>query len=70
MNGVGNTSGIVGPILTGWLIQAGGGDYHLAFLVSAAIAGVGILWWWFALPPVRATDFDRTAAFPSGAALE
>jgi len=56
MNGVGNTSGIVGPILTGWLIQAGGGDYHLAFYVSAAIAALGIVWWWAVVPPVARID--------------
>lgn len=56
MNGVGNTSGIVGPILTGWLIQAGGGDYHLAFYSAAAIAALGIVWWWAVVPPVARID--------------
>jgi MFS family permease len=52
MNGVGNTSGIVGPILTGLLIQQTG-SYLAAFVVSAVIVSFGAIWWWAALPPVR-----------------
>ena len=56
MNGLGNTSGIVGPILTGFIIQETG-SYLAAFYVTAAIAGLGALWWWFALPPVKPLRF-------------
>jgi MFS family permease len=52
MNGLGNTSGIIGPILTGVLIQQTG-SYMSAFVVSAAIVGVGGIWWWIALPRVE-----------------
>jgi len=52
MNGLGNTSGIIGPILTGVLIQQTG-SYMSAFEVSAAIVGVGGIWWWIALPRVE-----------------
>jgi MFS family permease len=52
MNGVGNTSGIVGPILTGVLIEQTG-TYMAAFVVSAAIVGFGAIWWWFALPRIE-----------------
>jgi MFS family permease len=52
MNGLGNTSGIIGPILTGVLIQQTG-SYMSAFVVSAAIVGVGGIWWWVALPRVE-----------------
>jgi MFS family permease len=52
MNGVGNLSGIVGPILTGVLIQQTG-SYMSAFVVSAGVVAFGGLWWWFALPPVE-----------------
>lgn len=58
MNGVGNLSGIVGPVLAGVLIQETG-SYISAFLVSAAIAGFGAFWWWFALPPVRPLVLGR-----------
>lgn len=51
MNGVGNISGIVGPIMTGVLVDHLG--YQPAFSVAAGIAFAGALWWWFALPKVR-----------------
>lgn len=57
MNGVGNTSGIVGPILTGLLIQKTG-SYVAAFLVSAAIVAFGAIWWRFALPKIEQVDLD------------
>jgi MFS family permease len=55
MNGVGNMSGIIGPILTGILIQRTG-SYMPAFVVSAAIVGFGSIWWAAALPAVRRLD--------------
>ena len=57
MNGVGNTSGIVGPIITGLLIQQTG-SYIAAFVVSAAIVAFGAIWWWVALPRVERIDLD------------
>jgi len=57
MNGVGNTSGIVGPIITGLLIQETG-SYLTAFLVSAAIVGFGAIWWWVALPKIEQVALD------------
>ena len=41
-NGVSGLSGVVGPMVTGVLIDATG-DYRAAFLVSAAVALVGVL---------------------------
>jgi len=66
MNGIGNLSGVVGPILTGMLIQRTG-SYMSAFVLSAAIVGVGAFWWWFALPKVRQLSFTnrRTAPQPA-----
>ena len=57
MNGVGNTSGIVGPILTGLLIQQTA-SYMAAFAVSAAIVAFGAIWWWVALPKVEPARLD------------
>ncbi|WP_037502327.1 MFS transporter [Sphingomonas jaspsi] len=59
MNGIGNTSGIIGPILTGVLVDRFG--YHPAFQVAAAISIIGGLWWWFALPRIRPL-FDADAS--------
>lgn len=52
MNGLGNTAGIVGPLLTGVLIQETG-SYMSAFLVSAGIVGFGAIWWWVTLPRIQ-----------------
>jgi MFS family permease len=52
MNGVGNTSGIIGPVLTGVLIELTG-SYMPAFLISAAIVALGGIWWWVALPRIE-----------------
>lgn len=57
MNGVGNTSGIVGPIITGLLIQQTA-SYLAAFIVSAAIVAFGAIWWWVALPKVEPVALD------------
>ena len=57
MNGVGNTSGIVGPIITGLLIEQTA-SYLAAFVVSAAIVGFGAIWWWVALPKVEPVVLD------------
>jgi MFS family permease len=59
MNGVGNTSGIIGPIVTGLLIQQTG-SYMSAFVVSAVIVAFGAIWWRLALPPVERLDLDAT----------
>ncbi|MFL6721954.1 MAG: MFS transporter [Sphingomonas sp.] len=60
MNGVGNTSGIVGPILTGVLIQETG-SYMAAFVVSAAIVAFGAIWWWAALPHVTRLNLEPSS---------
>ncbi|QNM82719.1 MFS transporter [Sphingomonas sabuli] len=52
VNGIGNTSGIVGPILTGWIIQTATGSYLAAFIFTAAITLFGALWWIFAIPKI------------------
>jgi MFS family permease len=57
MNGVGNTSGIIGPVLTGLLIE-NTGSYMSAFVVSAVIVGFGGIWWWVALPHVERLRLD------------
>lgn len=61
VNGVGNTAGIVGPVLTGVLIQETG-SYMSAFLVSAAIVAFGGFWWWAALPTVSSFELREALA--------
>jgi MFS family permease len=57
MNGVGNLSGIAGPILTGLLIEETG-SYMSAFAVSAAIVALGAIWWVVALPKLEQVALD------------
>ena len=64
MNGVGNAAGIVGPVLTGLLIDETG-SYMSAFVASAAIVGFGTFWWWFALPRVRPLSFGSASTAPA-----
>lgn len=52
MNGIGNCSGIVGPLMTGAIID-GTGSYLAAFLLAGTISSFGALWWWFVIPRVE-----------------
>lgn len=51
-NALGNVSGIVGPIVTGLIVDRLGG-YDYAFYTAAAVSGFGALWWWVVVPQVR-----------------
>ena len=53
-NALGNTSGIFGPILTGYVVQRAG--YDSAFVLTAAIAGAGALWWALCVPRIEQID--------------
>ncbi|WP_309612227.1 MFS transporter [Sphingomonas sp.] len=52
VNGIGNTSGIVGPLITGAIVDRTG-SYVAAFLLAAGISAFGALWWLFAVPKVE-----------------
>lgn len=55
-NAIGNSSGIVGPIVTGIIVQKAG--YSAAFIVTAVIAAVGGLWWIVAVPRIEEVPLD------------
>lgn len=55
-NAVGNTSGIVGPVISGILIDRAG--YGGAFALTAAVTGFGALWWLFAVPRIEQVRLD------------
>jgi MFS family permease len=59
-NAVGGLSGVVGPLVTGILIDATG-DYRLAFLFAAAVACAGMLFWGVMIRKVAPLDWDRPA---------
>jgi predicted MFS family arabinose efflux permease len=56
-NAMGNIAGIVGPIISGVLIDRAG--YGSAFALAAGIVAFGGFWWALALPLIRRIDFDR-----------
>ena len=58
-NALGNISGIFGPVITGILVDRAG--YGSAFVLTAAIAAFGALWWAFGVPPIRAGRTRLTA---------
>ena len=51
-NALGNTAGIVGPLITGVIIDQLGG-YGWAFALAAFFSALGALWWWKMIPSVR-----------------
>jgi MFS family permease len=55
-NSVGNISGIIGPVVSGILIDKAG--YGGAFMLTAAITLAGAFWWVVAVPPIRQIEVD------------
>ena len=55
-NAIGNSSGIIGPIVTGLIVASAG--YSAAFVVTAVIALVGALWWLFLVPAIEQVPID------------
>lgn len=55
-NGAGGISGVVGPLLTGILVDSTG-DYRIAFLFSAGIAALGMVFWGLMIRRVEPLDW-------------
>jgi MFS family permease len=51
-NAIGNLSGIIGPIVTGVLIERLGG-YGWGFALAAGVCFAGALWWGLIVPKIR-----------------
>lgn len=56
-NAIGNLSGIIGPIVTGIVVQRSG--YDSAFVLTAAIAALGAAWWAFGVPKIQQVDLGE-----------
>ena len=56
-NAIGNLSGIIGPIVTGIVVQRAG--YDSAFVLTAAIAAFGAAWWALAVPRIEQVDLGE-----------
>ena len=59
-NALGNVSGIIGPIITGIIIDQLG-SYGWAFAITALVAGSGALWWHWVIPPIRQIEFQAVS---------
>jgi MFS family permease len=57
-NALGNTAGIIAPIVTGQLVVAAGGHYALALWVTGGVALLGLLAWLVIVPPVEPVDWS------------
>lgn len=55
-NSLGNLSGIFGPIVTGIIVDRAG--YGSAFVLTAAVAAFGALWWAFGVPRIEPVKLD------------
>lgn len=55
-NSIGNLSGIVGPIVTGIVVQRAG--YNSAFMLTAAIAALGAAWWAWGVPKIEQIELE------------
>ena len=53
-NALGNLSGIFGPIITGVVVDQAG--YGSAFVLTAAVAAFGAIWWAVGVPAIRQVD--------------
>ena len=54
-NAIGNISGIVGPIVTGLIVDNLGG-YTAAFVTASAVGFAGVIWWWKVVPEIRMAE--------------
>ncbi len=55
-NALGNLSGIFGPIITGVIVDRAG--YGSAFVLTAAVAAFGAIWWAFGVPRIEQVELD------------
>ena len=55
-NSIGNVSGIIGPVVTGIVVQRAG--YESALVLTASVALVGALWWAWAVPRIEQVQLD------------
>ena len=55
-NSLGNISGIFGPIITGIIVDRAG--YGSAFVLTAAVAAFGAIWWAFGVPRIQQVGLE------------
>jgi MFS family permease len=58
-NCVANVAGIVGPVITGFVVDRTG-QYYLAFIIAAALAAVGIIGWSLMISTIAPLNWDSS----------
>ncbi len=64
-NFAGNMAGIVGPLVTGWVIKISGGSYTTAFIVAGVMLAASTLSYWFIVGPMREQPANNNPAATS-----
>jgi MFS family permease len=67
-NLAGNTAGMIGPVITGWLVDRTGA-FTSAFILSAAIALAGAVGWAMVIRRVAPLDWSADRRWPARGAL-
>jgi ACS family D-galactonate transporter-like MFS transporter len=57
-NFIGNLGGAVAPVLTGFLVDRTG-SFDWPFLITAIVAWIGGLSWWFVIGPLDQVDWEK-----------
>jgi MFS family permease len=57
-NFIGNLGGAIAPALTGFLLDRTG-SFYWPFLITAVVAWIGGLSWWFVIGPLDQVDWDK-----------
>jgi cyanate permease len=57
-NGIGNFAGVVGPAVTGWLLDKTG-LYSASFAVAAAVAFTGAAIFVFGIGPLKQVEWEQ-----------
>lgn len=56
-NACGNCAGIIGPVVTGVIVDRLG-SYGWAFALAAGVSLLGTVWWWKTVPEIRQADLS------------
>ncbi|MGP0018156.1 MAG: MFS transporter [Candidatus Sulfotelmatobacter sp.] len=71
-NFVGNLGGAIAPVLTGFILGKTG-SFYWPFLITAVVAWIGGISWWFVVGPLDQVDWKKARgmlSIPAGAAAE
>jgi MFS transporter, ACS family, D-galactonate transporter len=64
-NFVGNVAGAIAPVLTGFLLDRTG-SFYWPFFISAAVAWIGAIGWYFVIGPLEEVDWVSVGPLAAG----